>query len=77
MRRFIGILLMILGILGGLYVGGWCMFIQPILDACSAFDTGALTGVIIGTTVLKCIFASCVGTIIAYIGIIAGLFVIE
>jgi hypothetical protein len=44
MKNFIGVLLIILGIFGGLYVGGWLMFIKSILIACSAFDAGILTG---------------------------------
>lgn len=56
------------GIIAGLYVGGWLMFIQPIMDACKHFDAGTLTGVIIGTTVLKCIFATSVSGIIIWIG---------
>lgn len=50
-----------------LYVGGWLMFIQPILEACEHFDAGTLTGAIIGTTVLKCIFAGTVGGIVYYV----------
>ena len=52
----------------GLYVGGWMMFIHPIIEACKAFDAGTITGLIIGTTVLKCMFASAVGGIIVWIG---------
>lgn len=60
--------------IGGLYVGGWLMFIQPIIEACKHFDAGTLTGLIVGTTVLKCIFASAVGCIIVYVGsVIAAL----
>ena len=59
---------------GGLYVGGWVMFIQPIIEACKHFDAGTLTGLMVGTTVLKCIFASAVGGIIVYVGsVIAAL----
>lgn len=72
MKDIIGILIMIAGILGGLYVGGWLMFLQPIIEACRAFDAGILTGLMVGITVLKCIFASTVGTIIAYVGIVIG-----
>ena len=50
------------------YVGGWLMFIRPIIEACRHFDAGTLTGVIIGVTILKCIFASTVGIIIFYVG---------
>lgn len=48
------------------------MFIQPIISACTAFDAGLLTGLIVGMTILKCMFASLVGGIIAYIGIFVG-----
>ena len=52
----------------GLYVGGWLMFIQPIIEACKAFDAGTLTGLIVGTTVRKCVFAGTVGGVIVWIG---------
>ena len=48
------------------------MFIKPIIEACKAFDSGTLTGMIVGVTVLKCIFASFVGSIIAYVGCLIG-----
>ena len=54
----------------GLYVGGWVMFVRPIIEACKHFDAGTLTGVIVGVTILKCIFASSVGRFIAYVGIV-------
>lgn len=72
MKKIIGVLLMIAGVVGGLYVGGWMLFIQPIIEACQAFDAGTLTGTIVGITVLKCIFASAVGSIIAYVGFLVG-----
>lgn len=65
-------MLIVAGVVGGLYVGGWIMFIQPIIKACKAFDAGTLTGLIVGVTVLKCIFASAVGTIIGYVGVLIG-----
>lgn len=72
MKQLLGVLLMILGVVGGLYVGGWLMFIQPIIDACKSFDAGTLTGTIVGITVLKCIFASFVGGVIAWLGMVIG-----
>ncbi len=68
MKHIIGLIVFIGSIVGGLYVGGWLMFIQPIIEACKAFDAGTLTGLIVGTTVLKCIFASTVGGVIIWIG---------
>ena len=71
-KNMIGNLLVVAGVVGGLYVGGWIMFIQPIIEACKAFDAGTLTGLIVGVTVLKCIFATTVGSFIAYIGVFVG-----
>lgn len=68
MKVIIGWIVLIGSVVGGLYVGGWLMFIQPIIEACKAFDAGTLTGLIVGTTVLKCIFASTVGALIVWIG---------
>lgn len=70
MRQILALIVFIAGIVLGVYVGGWQMFIHPIIEACRHFDAGTLTGVIIGTTVLKCIFASVVGSLIIYVGAI-------
>ena len=70
--KVLGFLIAAFGIIGGLYVGVWLMFIQPILEACQAFDAGTLTGVTVGITVLKCIFASAVGWFIGYVGMAVG-----
>ena len=72
MKKIIGTFLMIIDVFGGLYVGGWLMFIKPIIEASKAFDAGTLTVMIVGVTVLKCIFASTVCSIIAYVGILVG-----
>lgn len=76
-KNIIGVLIMILGILGGLYVGGWVLFVQPIIEACKALDAGTLTALIVGTTVVKCIFAGTVGSIIAYVGVAIGGFLLD
>lgn len=76
-KNIIGILLIIAGIAGGLYVGGWEMFVKPILDACKHFDAGTLTGMIVGTTILKCFFATIVGSLIGYLGIFFGMFIMD
>ena len=68
MKVIIGWIVLIGSVVGGAYVGGWLMFIQPIIEACKAFDAGTLTGLMVGTTVLKCIFASTVGGFIIWIG---------
>ena len=72
MKKLLGVLFIAGGIIGGLYVGGWIMFIQPIIAACKSFDAGTLTGTIVGWTVVKCIFASFVSGIIAWLGSVIG-----
>lgn len=67
-QHFFSWLLYVVGIVGGLYVGCWSMFIKPIIVACQHFDAGTLTGMIVGITVLKCVCASTVGLTIAYMG---------
>lgn len=71
-KYVISILLMVVFGAAALYVGGWLMFIQPIMEACQHFDAGTLTGVMVGTTVLKCVFASTVGAIIFWVGCFLG-----
>ena len=44
------------------------MFIQPIIEACRCFDAGTLTGAMVGFTIIKCVFASFVTSVIIGIG---------
>ncbi len=64
MRGIIAIIIWVIGAILGLYVGGWLMFVKPIIACCAAFDAGTLTGLMVGTSILKCIFGSTVGGII-------------
>lgn len=73
MKNIIAFLVAAAGVITGLYVGVWLLFIQPIIQACATFDAGTLTGMIVGMTVLKCVFASFVTGIIIVISFwIAG-----
>lgn len=71
-KNIIAWIVLVGSIVGGLYVGGWLMFIQPIIEACKAFDAGTLTGLMVGTTILKCIFASAVGYAIVCVGLVTA-----
>jgi hypothetical protein len=77
MKTFIGINIIIASILCGLYVGAWLLFIKPIIDVCIAFDNNTLTGVMVGWTIIKCIFASTVGSLLTYLGITIGIGIME
>lgn len=68
MRKVIENILVVVTIIASLYVGGWLMFIHPIIELCNHYDANTLTGTIIGMTILKCVFASSVGMIIFYAG---------
>lgn len=48
MKNIIAFLVAAAGVISGLYVGVWILFIQPIIQACAAFDAGTLTGMIVG-----------------------------
>ena len=67
-RTVLGWIVFIGSIVSSAYVGGWLMFIKPIIEVCKAFDAGTLTGVMVGTTALKCVFASTIGAVIFYTG---------
>nr|WP_142411428.1 hypothetical protein [Clostridium sp. Marseille-P7770] len=72
----IALIIWVFGVILSLYVGGWLMFVKPIIACCIAFDTGTLTGTMIGISVLKCIFGSAVGgTIFLICHVIAMLLV--
>lgn len=73
MTKIVSWIILIGSILCGLYVGGWIMFIQPIIEACRCFDAGTLTGVVIGSTIVKCALASFVTSII----VSAGIFIVQ
>lgn len=72
MRKFIGFALFVISIFLGAYVGAFVMLILPIVECCKAFDAGTLTGLMVGTTVIKCLFSGSVATIIIYAGAIAA-----
>lgn len=67
LKQITGVLIMVSGVFSGLYIGGWLLFLKPILLTIAAFDTGILTGMIIFSTIIKCIFAGAVGTLIFYL----------
>ena len=50
------------------YVGLWLMFIKPIFDCCTAIDMGTLTEELVVISIVKCLFAGLVGTVIYMIG---------
>ena len=64
MRTVLAILIFIAGVVLACYVGGWVLFIKPILAACAAFDSGTLTATLVAWTAIKCLSASAVAGVI-------------
>lgn len=75
-RTVLGVLIMVVGFAIAGYMGIWEMFIGPIIDACKHFDAGTLTGLMVGKTIIKCIFASTVSSLIAWASYFAGMSII-
>lgn len=69
MANVISWIVLIGSVVCGLYVGGWVMFIQPIIEVCRCFDAGTLTGAMVGFTIIKCVFASFITSVIIGIGV--------
>lgn len=76
-RTIIGFIIIVASFILAGYVGIWEMFIGPIIDACKHFDAGTLTGLIVGKTVLKCVFATTVSSLIVWFGYITGITIIK
>lgn len=77
MRNFFAVILIVVGALGGLYLGGWCMIISPILGLCKAIDAGTITAYMVGLTVIKFLFASFVGWFIFYFSLFLARFILD
>lgn len=77
MRNILAVLIFLVGIFAACYTGVWVLFIKPIIECCKAFDAGTLTGVMVGVTVMKCIFAGTVAGIIVWISSIIATIVGE
>lgn len=64
----IGVILFIVAIAAGFYVGFWVMFVGGIMDIINAIKAPVTEASAIGWGVLKMIFASGVGAITFWIG---------
>lgn len=67
LKVIFSVLIFVGGIVAAIYFGLWVMFIKPILLACAAFDAGTLTATLVGWTVIKCLLASAVASLIVWI----------
>ena len=76
-KGIVGILIFIISIIAGIYLGGWLMFLSPIINCCRAIDSGDITAIMVFITIVKCIFSSVVITIIPCIGKIIQFIITE
>ena len=71
-KVILAVLIFVGGIIAAIYFGLWIMFAKSILTACAAFDAGTLTATLIGWTVIKCLLASIVASIIMFFATIVS-----
>jgi len=77
MKIVIGLLLVLAGIAFGAYVGVWLMFIGGIIQVVEALKSTPIESLGIAIGAARILFASFVGLISAYIGVIPGLVMIK
>ena len=63
------------GVIGGIYLGLWVMFVGGIMTIAGAFDSNTLTSTLVAINVIKIILSSGVGYVIAFVGITVGVIV--
>ena len=72
MKKIIGIIIAILGIAGGIYVGFWLMFVGGISQIINSINPVDGLGIAIG--IAKVVFCE-IGGFIAWLGIAIGSFI--
>lgn len=72
MKKIIGIIIAVLGIAGGIYVGFWLMFVGGISQIINSINPVDGLGIAIG--IAKIVFCE-IGGFIAWLGIAIGSFI--
>jgi len=79
--KALGILMVIAGVVLGLYVGIWIMFIGGIVGLVNvvviAVDGGGIDGLQVGLNVAKIVFTGLIGTLSAMALVIPGMAIIS
>lgn len=76
-KGIIGLCLIIIGILLGIYVGFWLCFVGGIIQIISEIRSDILNSFNIGIGIIKIMFSSFIGYIIGVIFIIPGMLLIK
>lgn len=72
MKVLIGVLLILAGIVIGLWLGVWVLFIGGIIDIINQIKSPEFNGMVIAWGIVKIMIASGVGTLSAMVLIIPG-----
>lgn len=77
LRKITGVVLIVLGVILGLYIGGWVMFIGGILNVIDLvavyINTSVLDKTLLVFNILKIFFAGFVGYVTGLILVVLGL----
>jgi hypothetical protein len=77
MRFIIGLGIMVLGIITGVFVGGWVMFVGGIVQVINSLASTPVFALGIAIGIVRILFASMVGWLVASVGIVIGKIIIE
>ena len=72
MRAIIGLIIIIAGIIGALYIAVWWGIVDPIMTVAEAIDTDTVTASLVGWEVCKFFLKEIVAGIVAWAAIIIG-----
>jgi len=61
MKKVLGVIFIILGVVIGLYVGMWLLLILPIIDICQHIDANTITATLVGINAIKILLSSFIG----------------
>ena len=73
MQQIIGLLLIVVGIVAGLYFGLWWAFIGGIIQIIEQIRAEHLEAAVVAIAIAKVLFAGVIGWAAAFVGIIPGM----
>lgn len=72
MKELIGLIIIAVGIVFGIYFGFWVMFIGGAVDIIDAIKAPVTNATAVGGGVLKMVFAGLIGGIIVWVSLVIG-----
>lgn len=77
MNAFIGVAMMIGGVVFGLYVGIWWAFVGGIAQVIDAFQVRPIDGAGVGLGILRVLFSAAIGYVCGFLLVLAGAVVVN